>query len=108
MIEKKWTPGPWFIDDELQEHCCHETAIGAKVPYGSGMYGKDVGIIVEVWGNDNYADNANLIAAAPELYEALDASLIYLECCCDADGNDAASIVLRAARAALSKARGVK
>lgn len=103
MTERKWTPGPWFIDDELKEHCCHETAIGAKVPYGSGMYGKDVGIIVEVWGNDNYADNAHLITAAPEIYEALASivnELTYGEC------PPALKPEIAEARAALAKARG--
>lgn len=86
MTERKWTAGPWVVTGNI-----HRYADGPDTGY-DGEY-------------INHAD-ANLIAAAPELYDALDASLMYLECCCDHDGSDPASKVLVAARAALAKARG--
>jgi len=88
-MEKKYSPGPWELTPQRLE---------------SGMYevcstgGPTMGIRV---ADVNGPDNACLIAAAPEMYAALDAFFnedrIHL--------NDNADI-LRKMRAAFLKARG--
>lgn len=88
--ETKWTPGPWKLK-------------GA----GSIMGADDVlvattGYRVAV-GSDEDESSARLIAAAPELYEALDAITHWN----DRDGHVDASW-WNAARAALARARGAK
>ena len=95
MSERKWTKGPW---EAALERGCHGV-IAHALPEGGANF-------VALVGND--ADtpekepsrfaNAHLIAAAPELYEALDrmVALFMTE-----NGEDVAG-----ARAALAKARG--
>jgi hypothetical protein len=56
MSERKWTPGPWFVGKDL--------SIG---PNGQG-----VSVIVAACDYDHADANAHLIAAAPDLYDALD------------------------------------
>ena len=81
MSEPKWTPGPWFYDD-----------------FTEGIYA----------GRDNRIGGAEpasgpLMAAAPDLYEALEA-LVLAEEAAGSDGREAER--RRAAIAALRKARG--
>lgn len=66
MIEKKWTPGPWVVNTPIGEdhpwidaECNHTLNDNGVEQYMSvsGLCGMD---------------NAHLIAAAPEMYEALD------------------------------------
>lgn len=71
MDEKRHTTGDWFIDADMVEHCCHQSAVCAEVQNGDGMYGKGIEIVAEVWGNKNYEANARLISAAPDMLEAL-------------------------------------
>ena len=72
MSEKKWTPGPWQYDEldfnRDDELCCG--AVGAL----SGM--QFIVAEVEFLGEDDSFEpiaNGHLIAAAPELYESLEA-----------------------------------
>ena len=105
-MSNKWTPGPWtaasgfvFQSDEERAACIARDPnwceiIGGKYPMPEGF---------SVSGHCGLA-NAHLIAAAPELYEALIRCLEYIEN--DetthgrpfGEGNEA--------RAALAKARG--
>lgn len=66
MTERKWTPGPWVISK------ISETSV--TTPNRRGICstgGYSVNLEFEKIGIENAA-NACLIAAAPELYEALD------------------------------------
>ena len=85
-----WTPGPWEV------HRANTTRLGWDVQTEGG---KDL-----VAFNLREA-NAHLIAAAPELYAALDAALgALIECGCD--DNDMGASAIASARLALSRARG--
>lgn len=89
MGEKKWTPGPWvtvrFVDDDDDIF-----TIGHKRGGIARM------ILHSQKQKDDAAANARLIAAAPELYEALYGLM---------HGHDGS---IEAAQAALAKARGEK
>ncbi len=90
MSEPKWTPGPWSA---------HEAKFGWEVVVGERpLYGKSI----TGWGAVSTTEaNARLIAAAPELYEALEALRPYFE---GEHYPDHPHCVL--IRAALAKARG--
>lgn len=63
MSEKpKWTPGPWFV-----------TTVSAYPNGPLRVWAGDKGehIVADLYGS-NRTQNAHLIAAAPQLYEALD------------------------------------
>lgn len=69
MNEKsKYTPGPWFVKYPYDEDI-GEAGVAAKSPSS----GREI-VCARVWGRDEEAATANarLIAAAPELLEALD------------------------------------
>ena len=88
MSDTKWTPGPWFNTSE------DDSVIGEVMdkPLDSG-----VSMVVSIYG-ENAKRDARLIAAAPELYEALNAMLN--------DVGRASSLPSAIkARAALAKAR---
>ena len=94
--ETKFTPGPWFTKREGWSTVYVEARI-------------DGGMIQEVAacgptdaGQDQQQANAHLIAAAPELYEALDALIKLYE---EDDGCRELPEYI-SARTALSKARG--
>lgn len=102
MSEKKWTPGPWVVNPEfikwarLGDHSESPTAIlsdkGKKVLYCSE------------WLNVEDSDVA-LMAAAPELYEAL--FRLTTECVIDGkEGEAGYDCWIHHAKAALAKARG--
>lgn len=63
MTETKFTPGPWFISRKF--------VVGPRDQEDGQSYGMIVGV-ADVYGENRSAD-ANLIAAAPELYAALEA-----------------------------------
>jgi hypothetical protein len=66
----KWTPGPWFIDWEPVGD--EDVGVTGYEPSGHFVHGEPHS------PNYVYLDrsaNAHLIAAAPDLYEALDAVL---------------------------------
>ena len=93
MTERKWTPGPWVADttdpSDVVIWCANEEFVanvgGGRVQPASVAFDAD-------------AHNAHLIAAAPDLYEALEACKVF----CDSDGMVNGVNV----RAALAKARG--
>lgn len=88
MTEPKFTPGPWSINEWPQT--ASDIAIGAVgTPLITKVPLRDVSI------NEQKA-NANLIAAAPDLFNAL---LVAEESVGDLDS-------LEIVRAALAKARG--
>jgi hypothetical protein len=70
-LEKPWTPGPWPVD---------QSGDGKRYIIGKGLVEGPNGYeVAEVYADDApYAEtraNARLIAAAPDLYEALEAIL---------------------------------
>lgn len=91
-----WTPGPWWVEGEVV--CAPD---GDNFPWYVA--------IAERCGypNDQSRANAHLIAAAPELYEALEALSEHFTQVVKAfrvDSEEHETLV--AARAALAKARG--
>jgi hypothetical protein len=94
MSETKWKPGPWE-----SQHTAGHDAHGHTAVYATD--GRDVALVYD--GDAN----ARLIAAAPELYSALEYCFDRLEVLEDADEATALDLgALRAAREALTKARG--
>ena len=94
-MEVKHTPGPWFITGSMTKY------VEARIP---GRMIQEVAACGPTAADDGYGEqqmaNARLIAAAPELLEALES---VLENCLDSDGLAAA---YEKARAAIAKAKG--
>jgi len=87
MTDKKWTPGPWVVN-------------GDKVSYDlDGHYDS---ICQIVWSEPN----AHLIAAAPDLYEALDKLVDRLDDIRGLEMDVLAPNQIRDAQLALAKSRG--
>lgn len=82
MSERKWTPGPWAVRD------------------ARGIRGANGECVASTYCAAP-AEDAHLIAAAPDLYEALKRAAMWIEA-----GNDRTGPVLRQCYAALDKARG--
>ena len=101
----KWTPGPWNIGSSdlpasrLSIHCkghkdsCHST-VALMVSRG----------VIGISHDEEFA-NARLIAAAPELLEALKALADYVQRTHETPNNYVSSVVL-GARAAIARAEG--
>ena len=73
MMAFKGTPGPWFIDGGN---------VGAEFNIDSADGGTSIGITSPIFrdnGNEIRRANTQLIAAAPELLEALQAALDWLD-----------------------------
>ena len=87
-MSEKWTKGPWCVNGETVEST-------------SGVCRARIAIIDDGAGTNPTA-NAHLIAAAPDMYEALRAIITDLPS--NRDWLD--PVVERAAKAALKKARG--
>jgi hypothetical protein len=120
--ETKWTPGPWRVGAEYRGEI---TDIVARVPEGMPCTGTQTiaimrtdieALTLEARGAEISA-NAHLIAAAPDLYAALEEMLKHGEHegeCDNGDGEFCACMLHLApsearaqkARAALAKARG--
>lgn len=118
MTERKWTAGPWVFDGTGPHKvfgCEINDSLGDCI--AGSWHGKD----------DTARANAHLIAAAPDLYEALEELLRYepqgvVECrgdkcrepwCASCWGWESATLHVenvethfKSARAALAKARG--
>lgn len=89
MSEPKWTPGPWNA---------------TEIPYGFWIEAEKEWIATVHLQDESTNATARLIAAAPELYEALE------RCAAVCAGQDMTKNglidALEAARAALAKVRG--
>lgn len=96
MTEHKWTQGPWSVRrDECDDPVVVSECLGLEL---DGL----------CW-HENSDANAHLIAAAPELYEALERLLPMAEDDCFQYGSSADNDEdVLFARAALAKARGEK
>jgi ketosteroid isomerase-like protein len=89
------TPGPWTVADNNEVHCDAKTiAMVADLNWGQYRDAEDN-------GEAEFEANARLIAAAPELLEALKALT-------DADTDFTRAWAKEAARAAIAKATGEK
>lgn len=104
--QTKWTPGPWRIDEANRTLVAR--LVGGEYEYICSVDPEEFSVS-DMTDEENRA-NATLIAAAPELYEALEDLLGYFR-----SGNavdvERATIKANApevlaARAALKKARG--
>jgi hypothetical protein len=106
MSMQKHTPGPWTAKDESGQYFCdhdwHAESDSASLSCSAPIHanGEVVAIAVtEGWSDAKIDANARLIAAAPDLLDALE-SLV--------EGMDASGIkgsYLESARAAIAKAR---
>ena len=113
MSERKWTPGEWTLCNNGKCTCKHvyshkadqHVATGRPIACVHGEWGDAPDMIYGEVRQEQIDANARLIAAAPELYEALEAMVAAWHTrYCD-DGPDLDEIEQRA-RAALAKARG--
>ena len=110
MSEPRWTPGPWEADcpDDAQEWNINAPNGEPRLQYASWtglaiVYGS------EDWPGDGAAigrANAHLIAAAPDLYEALEALVTVSTTPDERQRPNQWNDAWAAARAALRKARG--
>jgi hypothetical protein len=117
MSEPKWTPGPWesgYGDGITGPRCAPSVHLDRHADIWPVRAGKNVVCwLAASFGfesRDALKRDARLIAAAPELYESLQAIQAF---CDDPDGSDKPEPLavglcrlLQPARAALAKARG--
>lgn len=99
MTDKKWTPGPWAVDRDNYDYPMFISGEGDDVIRGCGCCGSP----------NMTMTNANLIAAAPDLYDALEVaeeSIVAFAEGVGVYGYSGASDVLVQVRAAMAKARG--
>ncbi len=91
-----WTKGPWHVVDDHPDGACYEIR-----PMNMGGFGFGLGMAT-VYRVDEARDvaNAHLIAAAPELYEALESIML------NASPRALSSVQRDMSKKALSKARG--
>ena len=98
MSEPKWTPGPWKFQVRFADQ------FGCQIDIRRSK-GKIVFTFVSHLQPSSARSTAHLIAAAPDLYEALQRIVKWM----DAQGYNALyqdDTALKDARAALAKARG--
>ena len=112
-MDRKWTPGPWMATNNPGDWGL--AGAWAIAPSGANPYDWDQCISqveyvtpycagasrAEIAAADRAAANAHLIAASPDLYEALEALVLNLE-----EGDFISTTRIDAAIAALAKARG--
>lgn len=101
-----YTPGPWRVDPR---HCCDvETLSGVQITaaLSEAEVGEEWQIIGPCPSLDEAEANARLIAAAPDLLEALKRTLEYAEDHQAAQPNDETFADLALIRAAIAKATG--
>jgi len=100
MTETKHTPGPWQIG-QLESY-----EGGTGIAFRRVYFTPTLSEIQEAHVRGDKCDaNAHLIAAAPDLLEALDDSLALLLLHTGPD-DDIANLVINKGRAALAKAKG--
>lgn len=95
MADTRWTPGPWLVSETGSVVAASDSGYVAEPYDGRHTLQNDAAIT---------AANAHLIAAAPEMYEALAAVIGDYEA--HMRGHEYVPTPLIAARAALAKARG--
>lgn len=106
MNEPKHTPGPWMIDrhadnGELVVRCHSDKKIVANCQTDFYSSGSRENLMAEIQAN------ARLIAAAPELLEALQNIVgIYNDSDRWTQGDEPEPVEIQAARAAIAKATG--
>lgn len=93
--ETKWTKGPWSLADENNQ--TYEVQLGSEHNLTCSLNRQDNNTGKFVIERDEMIANGHLIAAAPDLYEALEAMVSY--------GREHGH-GLRIADEALAKARG--
>ncbi|MEQ3644793.1 MAG: hypothetical protein ABNH17_05460 [Paracoccus sp. (in: a-proteobacteria)] len=104
MSERKWTPGPWAIDFSSIISKADALPAGRVHGYGCGndfVADLNDGEYHEYTDRDEQDANAHLIAAAPDLYEALDKVNRWFN-----GAETEIGMILREANVALKKARG--
>lgn len=90
----KHTPGPWIIQDYR---------IGPLLKEPDQSYGMLLPVAyIEQYDYPNHKSNAALIAAAPELLEALERFIAWV----DKQNLEYESAMVRQAKAAIAKAKG--
>lgn len=96
MSETKYTPGPWHSSCGCIYAACQldEYGLTNQAPLAE--------VTSDEYHDDHYLENCHLIAAAPDLYEAIKELLYALQ----DDDNWRTSGVYEDAEAALAKARG--
>lgn len=102
----KHTPGPWHIYDyertENEPFSRYQIRNAGGEPVAMGSNYGDFGVFA--WTSETKLANARLIAAAPDLLEALEKSEEALMACLK--NSDALGGLLPLIRAAIGKARG--
>jgi hypothetical protein len=101
----KWTPGPWRF--ERTDNGVHESDLEAAAIHGSIVGGPRGMILARVWADGGHpAEDAAMLAAATDLYAALESVLVMAEKWANyAEGGDKNRKIV-AARSALARARG--
>lgn len=110
MSEEKWTKGDWSVRDCPMKGARTATKDNGRIKLIDYNDGEHEGTLAIVQTECSQA-NAHLIAAAPELYEALHILTNIQECCdetgyIDGEGFVNVESALESAHAALAKARG--
>lgn len=103
MSETKFTPGPWEVHGEVEHNISRTTSVyicRSDEPWPNGQ----LAMVNTADGFGSQVANANLIAAAPELYEALEAIAAMLGGY--AGQPNLSGDIFKIADAALAKARG--
>lgn len=114
---RKWTPGPWQSCSGQDGKCtCGQVwSLPGDFPVFTARHyvgeahtlmADDLDMVYAAISAEQARTNANLIAAAPELYEALAALQLQALQSSVNDGNEYGCEALALARAALAKARG--
>ena len=109
MTETRWTKGPWTVSDgEHEAGVVTGRTVHFGVDRGPSFDIFDAGDSPHETVDDEWMANAHLIAAAPDLYEALERVLLDIDFMVE-DGTITdvrEDIIYTNARAALAKARG--
>lgn len=104
MDKPAFTPGPWQIPERF--HKDDELEIIGNIDGVDGDYGTTRVIFTSVarlYDNDEQAANARLIAAAPDMYEALKALAFFSGEISDKADQDRLTKMFAVGRAALAK-----
>jgi len=102
MSEATSTPGPWVICDEFADRPGIDAETLSVVVYGSVEDDPEIGIQGETFGQR--MANARLIAAAPDLLEALKLAELWMLGGTPTQYSD--QVVLEEIQSALAKAKG--